>query len=352
MEALKRVARQPVDQIEPIGGAGLVQQQHLGFEVPGVDAPVDLAQHRVVGALQADLKGTLDGGEEPGQFRIDEFAPDLEGEMDGWRLRGDEPQDGLRLALVEIEGGIQHEDLADPAGLEVEQLRLHAIHGHAPDARRPPGLETEIAAEGTAPGQFPEHARIGGRIQAAVQVGRRQGSEILHGCGAEGPPDLGHRDTLKQAFQHFDDQFLTLAGKHEIQKPLPQHARRIRSRLGSPREEQERRLAGPQDPRDLAAQRTVPDIDGEPHPVRLRGQDLRRAGFGGLVQEEIQDPGVNGFRKGPLHHGGQHGRAQRHRPRGGFDVNGGQDQVHARFPYDDTRAPFRPSSPPPGPAAP
>src|ERR1035438_6584130 len=53
--------------------AGLMQEEHLGLEVLGIDAATDLAQHRIVGALQADLQGTADGREEPGQFRVDEF---------------------------------------------------------------------------------------------------------------------------------------------------------------------------------------------------------------------------------------------------------------------------------------
>ena len=228
VEALERVAGQPVDEVEAIGGPGLVQQQHLGLEVLRVDGPADAAQHGIIGALQADLEGAAQRGEELGQLLVDELAPQLEEEVDGRGLGGDEAEDGLGLALVEVEGGIQHEDLADAAGLKVPQLRLHAVHGHAPGARGAPGLEAEVAAEGTAPGELPEHSRIGRGIQGAIQVGRGQAAQVLHQPGADAAPHRVQGLAPQEGAHYGDQELLAFARQDQVQPPFRQQARRIR----------------------------------------------------------------------------------------------------------------------------
>ena len=50
-----RIAREPVDQVQPEDGAGLVQQGYLLGELNCVDLSVDIGKHCGMSALKPDL---------------------------------------------------------------------------------------------------------------------------------------------------------------------------------------------------------------------------------------------------------------------------------------------------------
>jgi len=175
-KSLQGVLRQTIDQIKAIGNLLIVEEQDIVVEFLGLEGAVDLLQHRLMDALQANLQGTVELGEEVGQLFIQVFCPNFKGIMNFRSRFDDGSQVLLGNLLVMVEGGVQDHDFRNARGVEQCQLLLYPFGRKAPDACGSPGFKAEGTAVGAAPGQLPQGTSVLVQVYQLTQI---RGGKLL-----------------------------------------------------------------------------------------------------------------------------------------------------------------------------